>query len=47
MKDCGFTVPDVKVTIDAVDADRAARRLETFCLLASKLFCFHFNDCLK
>lgn len=37
-------IPDVRVTMEAHDADRAARRDATFCLEWSKVFCFHFRD---
>jgi len=37
-------LPEVSVTIEAHDAERAASRDATFCLERSRVFCFHFSD---
>ena len=38
------SLPEVSVTIEAHDAERAASRDATFCLERSRVFCFHFSD---
>lgn len=41
------SLPEVSVTIEAHDAERAASRDATFCLERSRVFCFHFSDAWK
>lgn len=39
-----LSLPEVSVTMEAHEADKAARRDATFCLETSRVFCFHFNE---
>ena len=39
-----YVIPEVRVTIEAHEAERAASLDATFCRERSSVFCFHFSE---